>query len=62
VRDTKVFALEWLGVQTALLLLLAACTVSVPVALVGKRPLLHEDIKSIIDSGRSWGFGGCYEV
>ncbi|KAG0645145.1 hypothetical protein D0Z07_9226 [Hyphodiscus hymeniophilus] len=45
VRDREVFAHERLRVQQSALLIFAACTSTRPKALVGKRPLLYEDIE-----------------
>jgi hypothetical protein len=45
VRDTEVFAHERLWVQMSLLLTIAGYTVTRPEVIVGKRPLLYEDIQ-----------------
>ena len=45
VRDTEVFLHERFRVQMSPLLIIAGCTATRPSALVGKRPLLYEDIQ-----------------
>jgi len=45
VRDREAFAHERLRLQSPPLLLVAACTSTRPKALVGRRPLLYEDIE-----------------
>jgi hypothetical protein len=45
VRDTKVYAHERLRVQTSPLLTIAGCTGTRPKSLVGKNPLLYEDVQ-----------------
>jgi hypothetical protein len=45
VRDTEVFPHERLRLQHSLLLIYGGCTSTRPKALVGKRPLLYEDIE-----------------
>jgi hypothetical protein len=48
VHDTEVFAHERLRIQMALLLVIGGCTATRPSALVGKRPLLYEDIELVL--------------
>jgi hypothetical protein len=45
VRDRQVFAHERLRVQMSPLIIFAGTTATRPAALVGKRPLLYEDIQ-----------------